>query len=140
MRISPSCLLKRFAAPSVPARPIPIPITPPKSDRTIDSMMNCSGDVAAISSDRFANPNLAGAFGDRDEHDVHDADAGNHQRDATDGRQADADDAQDGLERLQLIGGVLSDVFRASAVDVLELGYRRLSDGIGVQRIGRVDE
>ncbi len=46
-------------------------------------------DIAAARAERFANADFAGAFGDADQHDVHDDDAADDQRDGSDG---DGDD------------------------------------------------
>jgi hypothetical protein len=59
-------------------------------------------DVAAARADGHAQPDLAGALGDRDQHDVHDADAADDQRDRGDareqGREHAGDRAHQGLE------------------------------------------
>ena len=44
-------------------------------------------DVATVRADGHADADLAGALGDADEHDVHDADAADDERDAGDGRE-----------------------------------------------------
>ncbi len=57
-------------------------------------------DVALLRADRAADADLAGALGDGDEHDVHDADARGEQRDGADEREADAHGEGDLLELL----------------------------------------
>ena len=54
-------------------------------------------DVARLGAHGDANADLAGAFGDADEHDVHDADAADHQRNAGHGAQQEGDDFGDGI-------------------------------------------
>ena len=55
-------------------------------------------DVALLGADGAANADLARALGDRDEHDVHDADAGGQQRDRADHRHPDAHGQGEGVE------------------------------------------
>ena len=54
-------------------------------------------DIASARAQGFAQADLAGAFGDRDQHDVHDADAAHQQRNAGDAAQEDGQHAGDGL-------------------------------------------
>ena len=63
---------------------------------------------ALAGADRLADADLAGALGDRHQHDVHDADAADQQRDADDGAHHRGDAAEDrgvGLEDLLLERG-----------------------------------
>jgi hypothetical protein len=53
------------------------------------SMRNCSEHIAAVRADGEADADLAGALGDGDEHDVHDADAADDERNASDGAEQD---------------------------------------------------
>ena len=64
------------------APPIPNsnPIKQPITEMITASSRNCSQDVPFACADRHADADLAGAFGDRDQHDVHDADAADQQR------------------------------------------------------------
>ena len=54
---------------------------PPVAAMTTASTRNCSMMSLAARADGHADADLAGAFGDRHEHDVHDADAADEQRD-----------------------------------------------------------
>ena len=56
--------------------------------------------------DRHAQPDLARALGDRHQHDVHDADAADQQRDRGDRREQQRHDAARLLLRLQHLGQV----------------------------------
>src|SRR3974390_874843 len=49
------------------------------------------GDIAVLGTDGFANSDFTSAFGDADEHDVHDADAANEQADRTQNHGGKAD-------------------------------------------------
>ena len=69
--------------------PSATPITPPMLDSRTDSIEKLPEDVASAGADGQADADLAGPLGHRDEHDVHDPDAADHQRDAGDrGQQA----------------------------------------------------
>ena len=54
---------------------------------TADSMRNCSRMSLAACAERFADADFPGALRDRDQHDVHDDDAADDQRDQRDGAQ-----------------------------------------------------
>ena len=58
---------------------------------TTASSRNCQQDVRGVGAERLADADLARPLGDRDEHDVHDADAGDDQRDDADDEGADLD-------------------------------------------------
>ena len=55
-------------------------------------------DVAGLRADGDADADLAGAFGDAHEHDVHDADAADQERDAGDGPEQQRDDLGNGID------------------------------------------
>src|SRR2546430_10329980 len=68
-------------------------------DLTVTGVQTCAlpiyqklfDDVVLPGADRFAHADLAGSFGDADQHDVHDADAGGQKRDHADHERAGAD-------------------------------------------------
>ena len=73
--------------PSVPNRyepptPTATPTNPPARLRMMASIRNWIRTSAGARAQRLAQTDLARAFGDRDQHDVHDADAADEQRDA----------------------------------------------------------
>src|SRR5215469_5512652 len=70
------------------------------------------GDVAVFGADGLANADLAGAFGDADEHDIHDPDTANKQSDRTEnhGREADL------VDDLVILGG---DLFRGREREIV---------------------
>ena len=57
-----------------------------------------SQNIAAPRADRFANSNLFRSLGHADQHDVHDPDAGREERDETDNKSTDADNARNRSE------------------------------------------
>lgn len=65
---------------SLALQPTRIPSRPPVTDMSIDSMRNCSEMTGPVATNRHAQTDLLGALGDGDEHDVHDADTGDEQR------------------------------------------------------------
>ena len=77
------------------SRPMPlpqmIPMTPPAEVRNGGFDQELPQDFAPPRAERFADADLARAFGDRDHHDGHDADAADHQRD-----RADDDEREEG--------------------------------------------
>src|SRR5258707_4930352 len=65
------------------------------------------GDVLAFCADGFADTDLAGAFGNTDEHDVHHADPADEQADGAEENRGDRDFADDVAKFLDLFfGGV----------------------------------
>ena len=60
-------------------------------------MKNCNEDLRALRTDRFAHADFARSFGDRDEHDIHDADPGDEQRDRADERNDHRERAEDAV-------------------------------------------
>ncbi len=57
-------------------------------------------DVAGGGADGFADADFVGAFGDGDEHDVHDADAADDEGDASDERKDAGDDREESASRV----------------------------------------
>src|SRR5665213_1180334 len=100
--------------------------------------------VAAAGPDRLAQADLARALGDRDQHDVHDPDPRDHERDSADRGEADRDDAEHGVEALDLALVVGGDVLCARPVQPLQHRVDLGGDpverdaGVGVDR-QRVD-
>ena len=86
------------------AMPATTPMTPPTSDMVADSMRNCSRMSLPARAEGFAYADFAGALGDGDQHDVHDDDAADDQRDAGDGRDDGAEAIQDLAQQI-LKGG-----------------------------------
>ncbi len=70
---------------------------PPAIDRVTASTRNCVEDVARLGSDGLAKADLARSLADGDEHDVHDADAADDQRDGSDCREHEGHDVRGGL-------------------------------------------
>ena len=68
-------------------KPSPIPIAPPARLSTIDSTRNCSSTSTSRAPTAQAQPDLARPLGHRHEHDVHDADAADDERDRRDAGQ-----------------------------------------------------
>ena len=66
-------------------------------------------DVAAFCANGFAEPDLAGSFGDADEHDVHDADAADDEADKGDGAEEEGHCAKDVSEDGDEVGLVDDD-------------------------------
>ena len=67
--------------------PRAMPMRPPKMLRATASARNWSRISSTARADGEADADLAGALGDADEHDVHDADAADEQRNAGDGAE-----------------------------------------------------
>ena len=61
-----------------------IPIAPPTTLSTTASIRNCCWTSPFGGADGHADADLASAFGDRHQHDIHDADAADEQRNAGD--------------------------------------------------------
>ena len=72
-----------------PAMPRKMPIMPPMELSVAASMRNCSRMSLPCAPDGDADADLTGALGDAHQHDVHDADAADHQRDARDRAKQD---------------------------------------------------
>ena len=68
-----------------------MPSPPPRAEVVAASITNCRRMMPLPGPQGLADTDLPGALGDRDQHDVHNADAAHQQRDAGDGRQ-DGDD------------------------------------------------
>ena len=56
---------------------------PPNVESVTDSVSICADDVAALRAERLAEPDLPRPFAHHHQHDVHDDDAADHQREAT---------------------------------------------------------
>ena len=65
--------------------PAATPISPPIDANNADSMRNCSRISFRLRAQRLAHADLARPFCHRHQHDVHDDDAANHQRDGGNG-------------------------------------------------------
>ena len=63
---------------SEPAR---MPSRPPTAQRVMASSVNCRRMFVLRGADGFADADFAGALGDGDQHDVHHADAADHEAD-----------------------------------------------------------
>ncbi len=79
-------------------------------------------DLVAARADGLAQADLAGSFGDRDQHDVHDADAADDQGDHADEHEDDGEGRGDFARRLQNGREVLHRVDGAGGVAALEQG------------------
>ena len=79
---------------------------PPTRQSTMASMRNCRRMLRAARADGHAQADLARAFGDGDEHDVHDSHAADDQRDGGDDQQQLADQLGGGGERVHHLGHV----------------------------------
>ena len=78
--------------------------TPPATDAEDGGLgYELEHDVAAFCSDSFAYAYLAGALGDRYQHDIHDADAPNKEGDASDGPEEDDESLSGLLHGLQQV-------------------------------------
>ncbi len=102
---------------------------PPISESSIASSRNCRKTSARLAPIDCGGTDLARALGDRDEHDVHDADAGDDEGHAADRREAAGEHGEHRVEARQLAGGVLRDVFGAAPVEVLQFGDHGLGRG-----------
>src|SRR5437870_1870270 len=71
------------------------------SARRTPSSLYHMEDVPLPGADRLADADLAGALGDRDQHDVHDPDAADEQGEPGDAGQRPAQDQHDPVERIQ---------------------------------------
>ena len=83
-----------------------MPMMPPVAAMTTASTRNCSMMSLAARADGHADADLAGAFGDRHEHDVHDADAADQQRDAGDAAEQDRHHPRRALRRFGDVGQI----------------------------------
>ena len=78
--------------------PTAMPITPPKNVSMTDSMRNCWRMSLVGRAHGLAEADLAGPFNDRHEHDVHDADAADDERDGCDRGEEEREDRRDVAE------------------------------------------
>ena len=86
---------------SLPTRTPPItPKAPPTSASDALSIRNCMQHVALLGAQRLAHADFARALGDAHQHDVHDHDAADHQRDGAEPEHNPCEDAE------QLVGNV----------------------------------
>ena len=90
--------------------------------------------VAGAGADGFADTDFVGAFGDRDEHDIHDADAADDERNGGD----EGEDA--GNNREEGVGGV-SDFVAIGNGEILVAGFVVFQTGVdlgtgGFERVG----
>ena len=76
-------LAKALATPT----PRSTPIRPPKTESVDGFEEELQEDVSAAGADGHADADLAGPLGDADEHDVHDADAADEERDDGDAEE-----------------------------------------------------
>ena len=91
-------------------------------------------DVAAAGADRLADADLAGPLADRDEHDVHDPDAADDQRDRGDPAEQEGQRRADrgrGLEQLGLVEDLEVVVIRRREVVAVAQQRRELGLGRG---------
>src|SRR5215469_4780045 len=63
-------------------------------------------DAAVGGAERFAQADLAGAFADRNQHDVDDADGAQSERDHADGAEEHVHDVEDGVDHLGFLDGI----------------------------------
>ena len=106
------------------AMPIVTPSRPPTPESTTVSIRNCWVMSRALGAQGAADADLAGPLGDGREHDVHDADAADQQRDGGDRAQDDA----------ELPGRLLG-------LEQQVVGHRHLDVLLGMERlVGRLDD
>ena len=90
-------------------------------------------DAVALGADRLADADLARALGDRDEHDVHHADAADEERDAGDQEADQQHHAHDVVERpdqrVQLVDGEVVRLGRPQLADLAHLADRPRTRG-----------
>ena len=110
--------------PAETTRPTTMPMRPPmqREGQRLDEELG--EDVAATRADRLADADLAGPLADRDQHDVHDPDAADDQRDRGDAAEEQRQrrgDRRRGLEQLGLVEDVeVGGVGRGQLVAVAE--------------------
>ena len=119
--------------------PVSTPAPPPMPDQQHRLDQELQQHMDAPRADRHADADLAGALGDRDQQDVHDADAADQQRDRGDGGQQDLQHAAALLGHFgdlgQVAHGEIIIAIRLDAVAALQrLGHliHRLIDQLGV--------
>ena len=122
------------------ARPTAVPSRPPVRLSRLDSSRNWRRIVRRGAPERLADADLAGPLGDRDQHDVGDAESADQQADAGDdaeqhgerpaGRLLRLQQRRGALQRERQVGGRRADVAE-SAEHGLDLGLRRV-DAVGV--------
>jgi len=88
--------------------------------------------------DGFAQTDLAGALGDRNEHDVHDADAADEQRDPHDAAGDHRNDQRDLVERVQeALDRIDAEIVGLAGADAARPAQEETDLGLGlVQRLG----
>ena len=73
----------------LPTKPATTPITPPRNDSSTASTTNWPRMSPLPGADRLADADLPGPLGDGHQHDVHDPDAADEQRDGGDRAEQD---------------------------------------------------
>ena len=96
-------------------------MSPPSTDSVSASIEELGQDVPAAGADRLADADLAGPLGDRDEHDVHDPDAADDQRDRGDPAEQQGQRAADGRRGVR--SWVWSEIVKSS-VSVAPMSWR----------------
>ena len=81
-----------------------MPMRPPSSDRVSASTRNWARMSRPTRADRLADADLAGPLADRDQHDVHDPDAADDQRDRGDPAEQQRQRGGDRRRRLEQLG------------------------------------
>ncbi len=96
-------------------------------------------DVVALGADRLADADLACPLRDRHEHDVHDADAADEQRDAHDAGHDDRDRVQDRLKGvLQLCSGLHAEIVLVALAQFVRGAQQPLDRGPHVLDLAQI--
>ena len=77
------------------ASPKPMPSSAPAAERVADSTTNCAQDVPPAGAERLPDADLAGPLAHGHQHDVHDHDAADDQRDGHQAREGEEQDLGD---------------------------------------------
>ena len=120
---------------------------PPTALRVTASIRNCMRMSRPRAPDGQTNPDFTGAFGDAHEHDVHDPDAADHQRDAGHRAKKDRHDAGSGGETIRdLLLGLNHEIIVLAVADAMALPEQfgdlilHIGELVGTGRLGEQAE